>query len=123
MLIVHVEDDDLKARAVRKMLLALTCGVDVARAQTLDEALELLEEQPAAVVTDWCFPVGRGTGACEGLGAAVVEACQKAGIAVLVVSGSDRPATFRGDWAGNDWLGALRRLLARVGVLDAELAS
>lgn len=125
MLILLVEDDDLKARTVERMVLALTVGVDVERARGLDEAFERLDdERPDAVITDWCFPVAPGHGAQDGLGAAVVEACERMGIEVVVVSGSERPATFKGAWSSpSDWLGGIRAALERAGVLALECGS
>ena len=95
-ILILVEDDDLKAKAVTRY--ATRIGyVTVLRAATLNVAFDLLERYKdyAVVVTDWCFPWRVGLGAEDNLGRHVVDWCRGGTprVPVRVFSGRDVPAT------------------------------
>lgn len=99
MYLLHVEDDDLKARAVDRALrrrLATACagtgvrasGLDTVRARTLEEGLEVLASRPDLLITDWAFPRAAGGAVDREAGALMVAAAEARGVPWIVVSGS-----------------------------------
>ncbi len=134
--ILHVEDDDQKARAVQRMLkrsldsteytgLAYMREIQILRAYSLDEARSVLAcETPAddvlvGVVTDWQIPEVWDQAPDGKNGAAVVGLCRAQAHHTLVVSGAERPEYFEDTelvrWApALDLQGALRTFASNV---------
>lgn len=103
--VLHVEDDDLKARAVER-LVRRVAGVGYRRAATATEALAILQgaERPLAVLSDWNLPFLPATRPYGSAGATVVAIATAAGLPVLVVSGSVRPEAWAlGRYKGARW--------------------
>ncbi len=96
--VLLVEDDDLKARTLQRII--ERAGARVERASTLDGALPFLYDRSfAAVVTDWSFPRAAGEPVVES-GHIVVELFHH--VPVVVVSGRGYAEP------GVEWIDALK---------------
>ncbi|MEC7520139.1 MAG: response regulator [Myxococcota bacterium] len=115
--ILHVEDEFLKASAVRKALHRAASGRGYAvEVETLTRlALLPSVEHRAfdAVITDWNLR--------PGCGSTVVAWAAERRLPVVVISGGERPWTWtdttRKRWAGVDWCAGLEWLLSRATVV------
>lgn len=96
--VLHVEDDDLKARMIERLLPVLArrrgLEVDLVRAHSLAEARGVFAGGALhAVVTDWHFPFFHGGEPDDERGRHVVRWAGYHELPVIVVSGSERPPT------------------------------
>ncbi len=98
--ILYVEDNDLKFRAVERLL--RWEGLPVARASTFAQLCDHMLIYSASVtflITDWSFPLGGELQVAEACaGAAVVKMATDLGLPYAVISGHDRPPDFEGTW-------------------------
>ena len=70
--ILHVEDDDIKARAVARLVTHYAPHVSIVRAATAEAAFQLGAKFAFdAVITDWNLPQMEGGRATNGVGGAV----------------------------------------------------
>lgn len=117
--VLHVEDQDVKARSVGRWLTSVArsrgFAVEVVRAKTLAEANALDFSDFGLVVSDWCFPLNAETAPYDGAGASVIETAARAGVVSLVISGGMRFPSYRGPaiWE-NDWEDGIRKALDSV---------
>lgn len=120
--VLHVEDDDLKARMIERLLPVLArrrgLEVDLVRAHSLAEARGVFAGGALhAVVTDWHFPFFHGGEPDDERGRHVVRWAGYHELPVIVVSGSERPPdwrdTERAIWAG-DIMADLGRFLGAI---------
>lgn len=112
MFVLLVEDEDVKARCITRVLEHSLAVVEVHRATNLEDGLEMLQARPDIVVSDWNFPRELGAGV-EPSGEVMVHACGVDGVPVVVVSGNDAPAGFVGHWMEpGDWARGLVQFLA-----------
>jgi ActR/RegA family two-component response regulator len=91
-ILILVEDDDSKAKAVTRM--ATNRGFTVLRAKTLAESADLIGRfhvSKPSVVTDWCFPTDMGESAKDGNGLFVVMHARLHDLSIRVFSGRDVP--------------------------------
>lgn len=92
-ILILVEDDDHKAKAVTRY--AERAGYRVERATVAVEAEQLLDlfaKDRPIVLTDWSFPLRKNYGATDGAGMTVVAICRDYKLDVRVFSGRDVPA-------------------------------
>lgn len=118
--ILHIEDDDAKARAIARMVGFLGGRVGrqtmITRESTLAMAAEHFFHHFDLVITDWCFPPGGGNdSAIDGLGAQVLEEAERWQIPAVVISGGRRPPSYGGSgiWV-DDWQEGIRLALETV---------
>lgn len=112
--ILYVEDDDLKFRAVARLL--KHSGVLLIRAHTFSEACDhfLIHGGNGSirfVLSDWSFPFDERGGLAEAcMGEHVVKMAKDHGVPFAVFSGHSRPRDFDGTWVNT----ADRELMAAM---------
>jgi len=112
-----VEDDDMKARALQRMCRAH--GIETVRAVTVVMAVNVIRnnaEMLGAVLTDWQFPFREddGKGAQDGAGRYVYEEARKAKLPVAVCSGRDAAIEGVEPWIRSDDIHALNAWLNTI---------
>lgn len=111
-----IEDDDLKARTLRRIVASVRPDLELVRLHTLQEWLDVIFSVQTSigswttvpgrwvgVITDWSFPRVHGRSP-QPIGDRVLESLDGTGIPRIVVSGNDRPTGMAAQWADVDWL-------------------
>lgn len=120
-ILLLVEDDDHKARAVQRWIARE--GIEVIRATTMVAAVRAIREgaqfagevhKVGAVLTDWVFPFRDGEHIRDHAGQRVHDEAVKAGLPVAVFSGREEPVTGIANWIASTDYTALTRWLQRV---------
>jgi hypothetical protein len=127
-----IEDDDLKASTLRRIVQQARPDLELVRLHTLAEWMDVIfslqstigswatvPSRWAGVITDWSFPRRDGREA-QPIGDRVLSTLDGTGVPHIVVSGGDRPHNFTAQWGTVDWLhlgeiDSLRKWLADLG--------
>ena len=105
----HVEDDDLKARTVARIVSLARPDFEIVRLHSFVEFCDRVcddvnapDSRKLCCITDWQFPRQRG-GAVQVLGPRVLDIFGDV-IPTIVISGADKPADFDRHYPGTPWL-------------------
>ena len=98
-IILHVEDDDMKAKAVQKLLLFRIPNIVFIRVINLVDARRALENDKVdLVISDLDFPL-TGLGVChQDAGLVVEELARLRGVPIMFVSGREKPENVAAPW-------------------------
>lgn len=120
-ILLLVEDDDHKARAVQRWIARE--GIEVIRATTMVAAVRAIREgakfgdethEVGAVLTDWMFPFRDGEHIRDHAGQRVHDEAIKAGLPVAVFSGREEPVAGIKTWIASTDYTALTAWLRLV---------
>lgn len=99
MIVLHVEDDDLKARAVARLVTHRIKDVTIMRVRTLTEARRSLESDTIdLVISDLEFPILDGGSPQPDAGLVVLELARLRDLPIVFLSGSPKPENVAAPW-------------------------
>lgn len=103
-----VEDDDLKARTIERIVRLTRPELELVRFRNLYDYMQMLAmlrapPRIAGVITDWSFPHYEKASPAE-LGNIVLDTLDGTPVQRIVVSGGDQPTQFSERYGGVRWL-------------------